>query len=304
MKRIPSLLVVIILGFSLSAFARPKKASKKSSSMQPDVTWTFNYLKDQGFDGEFLNELKNHYDQKSFERVLRLNHLGFLSPPSHQSLITKEAVNKSLQFLQANKKALEKSQKLYNVPPEVISALLWVETRHGNITGQFHVPSVYLHLLQASREKNRKSLLKIAKKSPQSKKYTSKELRDMIKSRSEWRSSWALEELQALQEIHKSNRKNIGGLRGSFAGAFGIPQFIPSSYLAYSASANSSVHPDLFKKADAVLSVGRYLKTHGWKSKRKSTHVKALMKYNNSRDYAESILELSRKIKIRMNAKK
>ncbi|MBY0346075.1 MAG: hypothetical protein K2P98_04330, partial [Neisseriaceae bacterium] len=49
--------------------------------------------------------------------------------------------------------------------------------------------------------------------------------------------------------------------------------------------------------ADAICSVGSYLKKHGWRATRSKTHMAALMKYNNSRDYAEAILKLAEKTK-------
>lgn len=279
------------------------QAAEASRKMKPDTTWAMKELKEKGFKKAYLNTLKKHYDKKSYETVLRLNLLGFLAPPNHMTLVSSKAVDKSVRFLEKNKKTFNSSAKSYDVPPEVIASLLWVETRHGGITGDFHVPSVYLHLLQADREKTRNQLFKIARKNPYSQKYTDEELRKKIQEKAQWRSQWALEQLTALEKMYTEKQKNISKLKGSHSGAFGVPQFIPSSYRSFAVSAKSKKTPDLFKPADAVHSVAKYLMVHGWDNNDPEAQLNALMKYNNSRDYAESILDLSVKVKKRIQEK-
>lgn len=262
----------------------------------PDLNWSVQQLKKNNFDLTFIKIVQKHYDKKSFQQVIRLNTLGFLSPANHMSLISDLALKKSLNFLDKNQETFLNVQKDYDVPSEIISSLLWVETQHGNITGTFHVPSVYLHLLQLSRQKNRAYLFEVARKNPASREIDDKELTRRIKERADRRAKWALEELRALERIHITKQKDIKNLKGSFAGAFGLPQFIPSSYLAF-ASSNAKRSPNLFSIEDSIKSVARYLMIHGWSNSSEDQQVEALMKYNNSRDYAKSIIELAKRIK-------
>ena len=263
---------------------------------KPDINWSLQQLKKKKINSSFLKILKKNYDKKSFTSVIRLNTLGFLSPPNHMSLVSDEAVMKSLDFLNQNKTSFDIALKEYTVPPEIITSLLWVETRHGKITGTFHVPSVYLHLLQLSRQKNQNYLFKIARKSTSSHGISSKDLRKKIKERSIWRAKWALEELIALEKMHHAKQKDLKNLKGSFAGAFGLPQFIPSSYRAFACS-SADRPPNLFTHEDSIQSVARYLMVHGWDNLNTEHQINSLMKYNNSRDYAESIIELAKKIR-------
>ena len=119
----------------------------------------------------------------------------------------------------------------------------------------------------------------------------SKRLRFCLK-----KSDWAFEQLAALEKLYKKDRKLALNLEGSFAGAFGIPQFIPTSYFTYARPFKKAVVSDLYKPEDAISSVGNYLKKTGWNSKKKSKRMKALMHYNNSEDYALSIQDLSNRI--------
>lgn len=280
-----------MLSVAIFSNAAPKK------EMKPDFKWAETQMKQKGLPASFVQMLKTSYDKKSFERVLTLNLLTFMRPPAHMKLVTDDAVANSTSFISKNATAFDAVESRYGVPREVISGLLWIETRHGSLTGSFHVPSVYLHLLQAHRPENRAELLKIALERNTEKKYTRKELVAQIKRRSKSRADWAMEQLQALNHIRNRKMKDLAQLKGSFAGAFGMPQFIPSSYKIWAATNRAEAAPNLFDVEDAILSVGNYLHVHGWKTEVADTHVKALMRYNQSRDYAESILEIARRVR-------
>lgn len=271
------------------------------SQMKADFAWSEAQLLKKGFSPAFVKVLKISYEKKSFAKVLSLNLLGFMSPPSHTKLISDQATNQSRLFIDQHRAAFAKAEADCGVPPEIISSLLWVETRHGHLTGSFHVPSVYLHLLQARREQNRAALLRLARqkndKLEDDRKFKVAELRLKIKERTQRRSDWALEQLEALAFIHQKKMKDLKLLRGSFAGAFGLPQFIPSSYRVWALASKAQAAPNLFEVDDSVMSVANYLKVHGWVSEKAETHVPALMLYNQSRDYADSILEIARRVR-------
>jgi membrane-bound lytic murein transglycosylase B len=288
-----SLISILIFCVSILLSPLPAYSLKK---MTPDLNWSVQQLKKNNLNKSFIEVIQKNYDRKSFDKVIRLNTLGFLAPSNHRSLISDEAVKKSLEFLEKNKATFNVAQSDYIVPPEIITSLLWIETRHGSITGTFHVPSVYIHLLQLSRQKNQKYLFKVARKNSASQEMSTQELVKKISDRTEWRSKWALEQLLALEKIFLSKQKDIKRLKGSFAGAFGLPQFIPSSYRDF-ASSSTSLPPNLFTIEDSILSVARYLMIHGWSNTKEDQQIIALMKYNNSRDYAESIIELAKKVR-------
>ena len=250
-----------------------------------------------GLSKAFINDAIQDYQSESFEPVLRLNLLGFLKPPQHMDLVTPEAVSEAAKFLKQNRKDFEQAQNRFQVSPDVISALLWVETRHGDNVGQYHIVSVFLHLLQADRKANREILTAAAlKQNKDLKEYSSKELRKIMLERTKRKANWAREEIRALAAIHKKGQLNLHTLKGSYAGAFGLTQFLPSSYRDYAKAALSNANPNLMKPSDAIFSVAHYLSRHGWKNQKSKHKVHALMKYNNSRDYADSILEISRRV--------
>lgn len=283
----------LCLCFSMTAHAK-----KKDADFSANKVWVRKELTRMGLSKSFIDESLKHYDQDTFKMVLTLNLLGFLAPPGqHMNHVTPEAVREAGKFIKANKKAFDTAEKTYQVPPSVVSSLMWIETRHGEDVGRFHTVSVYLHLLQADLKQNRAELTKLAiQKNKKDNQYTTAKVKEMMPERTKRKAQWAREQILALAAIRKQKHLNIKTLRGSYAGAFGLPQFIPSSYRTYAVSMKPKATPNLSKPSDAIMSVANYLKKSGWKSKKSTSKVAALMKYNNSRDYADSILAISKRV--------
>ncbi|QLY24129.1 lytic murein transglycosylase [Bdellovibrio sp. KM01] len=290
--RILSVLLFLLIS-STSAWARPVNLKAEDSE------WVETKLKRLGFSNSFSEESAKYYEPKGFKSVVKLNLLGFLTPSgAHLTELDPKAVQKSATFIKANSDAFQAAQKQFGVPAEVVSSLLYIETRHGADMGIFHIVSVYVHLMQVNSPENLKELTRLAiLKNKEIKKYsTTKEVREIMKRRVESKAKWAEEQLIALAEIRKKKHLNLKKLRGSYAGAFGLPQFIPSSYRDFAEALVPESTPDITKPADAIMSVANYLQKSGWKQKNLEAQVTALMKYNNSRDYANGILNISQRV--------
>ncbi|RYZ88082.1 MAG: hypothetical protein EOP06_11595 [Proteobacteria bacterium] len=293
--------VLFLFLFGLIGFAEARPAPKMKAlakTLKPDSAWVERKLARMGFSKGFIKEAVASYEPESFEKTLTLNLLGFLrAPGQHMNLVTPQSVRESTQFILKNKTTFEQTEMKYDVPANVIAALLWIETRHGEDVGTFHTASVYLHLLQADLSANKKVLAKLAlEKNKEERNYTPKALRKLMGERTKKKALWAEEQLIALAAARKEKHLNLKELRGSYAGAFGLPQFIPSSYRSFAQTLEPQSTPDLDTIEDAIVSVGYYLSKHGWKNQEEESKVTALMKYNNSRDYADSILEISRRV--------
>ncbi|MEK2688337.1 lytic murein transglycosylase [Bdellovibrio sp. GT3] len=289
-----TLLALIFTVLACTASAAPTHKDLQAQ----DADWLRQYMLRFGFSKSFTEESVTNYEPKSFGRVVSLNLLGFLTPSgAHLTELDPKAVRKAASFIKENSEAFKTAQQQFGVPAEVVSSLLWIETRHGEDTGSFHIVSVYLHLIQSRNPENLKILTQMALlKNKSVKKYTRPELVALMKKRVESKSKWAEEQLIALAEVRKKKHLNLTELRGSYAGAFGLPQFIPSSYRDFSASLKPDATPNLSNPADAIMSVANYLKQSGWQAKNLEAQITALMKYNNSRDYANGILNISDKV--------
>lgn len=137
-----------------------------------------------------------------------------------------------VEFWHRNMAQLERASELYGVPVEIMVAIIGVETKYGRITGGFKVIN---------------SLSTLAFDYPKRSKFFTGELKHYL----------LLAREQSL-DPHM--------MKGSYAGAMGIPQFIPSSYRAYAVDFNEDGLIDIWENpADAIGSVGNYFKQHGWK---------------------------------------
>lgn len=288
------LLHLFISLFILNVLALSAQAKEKA--LRTDWPYVEKKLKASGFDKKFITDLKKHYEPKHFEMVVKLNVLLFLVTADYHGVqVTEEGVQKVRFFLAKNEKVFQQAEKDYGVSRNIIASLLWMETRHGQNQGVFHVASSFVHLLQADRE-DVKAFLQ--KKAPEYNQKVTAQQRKEIIARTKKKADWALQELKAVATLYKKDRKLAMNLRGSFSGAFGMPQFLPSSYQHWAKASKKGNVADLYKPSDAICSVGNYLKQHGWRWNKNTTHVKSLMKYNNSRDYAEAILKLAEKSKV------
>ncbi len=274
----------------------PASLPMQVSAQMPDTDWAYvrTQLKLAGLSQPFIKDLEKNYETKDFEEVVRLNVLLFLKKSDyHGSQVTDQAASDVADFASEHKDRLKKAEALYGVPGKVVASLLWLESRYGKNLGRFHVPSVYLDLVQAPRSNVQTYLL------TQTGRYidhvTSAQKRKIIK-RTHDKAKFALGELLALQKAFNWKWNLAEDFRGSFSGAFGMPQFLPSSYVHFARAVKPKAQPELSEPDDAIMSVAYFLKMHGWKTRRKSTHVQALRAYNNSLDYANAILTLANKL--------
>jgi membrane-bound lytic murein transglycosylase B len=140
-------------------------------------------------------------------------------------------VEAGVQFHERHAEALQRAAKIYGVPEEIIVAIIGVETVYGRNMGSYRVID---------------ALATLAFDYPPRAEYFRGELENFL--------------LHARQESI-----DILGLKGSYAGAIGIPQFMPGSYIRYAVDFDGDGRRDLTTStSDAVGSVANYLKEHGW----------------------------------------
>jgi membrane-bound lytic murein transglycosylase B len=148
-------------------------------------------------------------------------------------------VDAGVSFWNENAAALARAEATYGVPAEIIVGIIGVETVYGRNTGRFRVMDVLTTLAFAYPETpNREARMRF--------------FRDELEN--------------TLLLARKSNMDPLS-LLGSFAGAVGLPQFMPGSILAYGVDFDADGHVDLRNSAvDAIGSVANFLVQHGWKA--------------------------------------
>ncbi|NVJ51632.1 MAG: lytic murein transglycosylase B [Gammaproteobacteria bacterium] len=145
--------------------------------------------------------------------------------------VTEDRIRLGRQFAKKNADWLLKAKEEFGVEPNVIVAVIGVETYYGRITGSKDVFT---------------SLTTLAFDYPRRK--------DFFQS-----------ELEAYLLLARKEGWDIGETKGSYSGAMGMVQFMPSNYQKLAVDYDQNGHIDLWKSdADAIGSVANYLRYHGW----------------------------------------
>jgi len=167
----------------------------------------------------------------------------------------------------------------------VIAAIMWVETGYGRNFGRQKAASMLASMAAASSDF---SVVAPAVAELGQDHETLAFLRRLAVERGDW----ALNELEALLGYAFANGLDPNVFPGSIYGAIGWGQFMPSNILKYGEDGDGDGRVDIFNKADAIASIGRYLQGHGWAGPQMSEEARreVIMKYNRSGIYVNTVL--------------
>jgi membrane-bound lytic murein transglycosylase B len=196
---------------------------------------------------EFIDEMveKHGFDRESllsqFASANRLDGvLEAIARPAERVLtwkdyrpifVTTKRIRRGNEFLKENREILMRAEKEFGVPAEIITAIIGVETYYGRLSGKTQVFD---------------SLVTLGFDYPP-------------------RSRFFRSELEQFLLLTREEEVDAEDIRGSYAGAMGMPQFISSSYRHYAIDFDGDGKRDLWNNtADAIGSVANYFKVHGW----------------------------------------
>ena len=195
----------------------------------------------------FMNEMvkQHHFDKKQLTAVLseaqfQPQIIASMEKPYEKKtwdvykalFLTPQRVQAGLEFWRANQKALEQAQRQFGVPANVIVAIIGVETLYGKNQGNYRVLD---------------ALTTLAFDYPKRSEFFTKELREYLL-------------------LCREHGVPATKYMGSYAGAMGKPQFMPSSYRFYAVNFAGKGKVDLMSEdRDVISSVANYFHRHGWK---------------------------------------
>lgn len=287
--------LIVLISASVSLLLCCNEKQGDVASMYVDFGFVFQRLSGCDVDSNFINKYRNNPKLQFNERYVKINVTGFLKKTDYSNTYSATSVSKCKEFLQTNMAMLDSAEKKYNVPKEVITAILWIETKFGTVLGNNHLPSVFFSTALVNEEQFLDINLKVVSATDTTDS-TKTELSEKVRKRSISKAKWALDELVSMAKIEKQYGISFDTISGSWAGAFGIPQFLPSSYLGYAVDGDGDGVVNLFNTTDAIHSVANYLAKHHWGNTEKKQR-KAVYSYNNSNDYVDAVLLLTSKIK-------
>lgn len=146
--------------------------------------------------------------------------------------VTDKRIGQGVEFWQENTEVLERASREFGVEPRIIVSIIGVETRFGRNTGSYRVVD---------------ALTTLGFDYPP-------------------RSTFFRKELTQFLLLAREEDKDPLALKGSYAGAMGYGQFIPSSFRAYAVDFDGDGLRDIWgNTTDAIGSVANYFKRHGWR---------------------------------------
>ena len=188
-----------------------------------------------------------------------------------------------------NKETLTKAQKLFGVDPSIIVALLVVETHCGKTTGKELIVNRLSRISNLGGEENlQRNLVEQQLLDPTA-------TLDQVRERATYLETNFYPQLRTLFELHQKGAIDLFSLRGSVAGAFGWPQFLPGTYAKFGTDGDRDGRISLFNPADAIFSVAHYLAALGWNTSISYDEKrKIIWNYNKSDPYIDTVLQLSK----------
>jgi membrane-bound lytic murein transglycosylase B len=221
--------VVIGLTLALAVFAQ----TAHSADVNPEVEeWVLRMEREHQFDAGELRDMLAQF--KPNQTIIKAINTPATSKPwsFFQNLyVTESRVDGGVVFWNEYAELLERARIRYGVPEEVVTSIIGIESQYGKRTGRFQVADALYTLGFAVPR----------------------------------RSKFFRSQFEHFLLLTRENGFDPLEIKGSFAGAMGIPQFIPSSYRDYAVDFDGDGRTDLWNSvADAVGSVANYLSRFGW----------------------------------------
>ena len=236
MSRIMEILVMLTLIFSsFSVSADDAKNELREPYVQRESMQTFieELVENRGFDRAWLESilLEAEYKQNIIDLMNRTAEGTWTWTRYRSNFLDEERISSGVKFWRENADAIRKASAIYGVPEEIIVSIIGVETRYGAVMGRTRILD---------------ALVTLGFDYPRREKFFKKEL------------------TQFLLMLREEGLDPFG-IRGSYAGAMGFGQFMPSSYRAYAVDFDGDGVRDLLNnKTDAIGSVAAYISRHGW----------------------------------------
>jgi membrane-bound lytic murein transglycosylase B len=235
----------------------------------------------------------------SDERVPAFDGLLFSPAPresraQYRGLLKRRSVEAAERCAAAHADALEAAERATGVSASVVAAILHVESHCGANTGKAIVLYRLARLAMANEPQNVARNLSrwtgpdgvIDPASAEALRARARYLEDVFYP--EVRATFAAADRMGVDPLD---------IRGSSAGAFGLPQFLPGSFVAFGSDGDGDGRVSLYEPADAAASAARFLASYGWRpGLTRAQKRQVIWHYNRSDAYIDTVLALAARI--------
>lgn len=239
-RTIEIVLACVLLAATPAAYAAPTSKSKHAAPASATYA-------DRADVRAFIEEMhaEHGFDRRALRRIFAAAHFQpqivaamqrpLLEPPKwyeySPQFLSPKRIDGGVAFWREHAATLERAERDFGVPPEIVVAIIGVETFYGRNTGRHRVID---------------ALCTLAFDYPR-------------------RASFFRGELKSFLLLTRDAGISPLEAKGSFAGAIGLPQFMPGSYRNFAVDFDDDGHADLWRSADdAIGSVANFLLRHDW----------------------------------------
>jgi membrane-bound lytic murein transglycosylase B len=248
-------------------------------------------LINDGFDEATIRNIYRRPEVAFETRGVSLYFVHHESKVNYEQYTEKPLIQRARKYMQKYEAELAKTEKSYGVDPTVITAIILIESQFGKLLGNSSILNTLSTMAALSDPAVRENLWQKLSGEPEL-------TREKFDEKADIKANWAYRELKSfLNHVTEEGYDPIG-INGSFAGAMGIAQFMPSNIPELAKDGNGDGRIDLFNHADAIASIAFYLKRHGWKPGISRTRAeKVIHHYNHSERYVTAVLKISELLK-------
>ncbi|GAB6095881.1 hypothetical protein JCM14469_21340 [Desulfatiferula olefinivorans] len=274
------------------ADARGNFSDSPSPGRNPDHFTTLKQrLVDDGIDAEAVGRIYASPDvffDSEGTGLFFIHNEGILN---YERFANKTAIHRARKYIDRHRAHFETIEKQFGVDKTVITAIILVETGLGTYMGKRRVINTLSTMAALNDEAALNHLwdsLSDENRLP----------REQFEKKAERKSAWAFTELKAFIRYTEKEKLDPTAINGSYAGAMGIAQFMPSNILLLAMDGNKDGVIDMFDHEDAIASIANYLKHYGWhETINDEKAFKVLYAYNHSSYYVNILLKISNLLK-------
>jgi peptidoglycan lytic transglycosylase B len=222
-------LLTVCFSISINAAEQNYADHKKSKQFIDKM------VSEHGFDRGYLQKLMADTLRKQsiLDAIARPAEKTKAWKEYREIFVTQTRIEQGREFMSRYQAALTRAEREFGVPQEIITAIIGVETRYGRNKGSYRVVD---------------ALATLGFDYPPRGKFFSRELEEFLL-------------------LVKEQKFDVRKVKGSYAGAMGFGQFMPSSYRHYAVDFDGDGIADIVENPiDAIGSVANYFKSHGWKA--------------------------------------
>ena len=281
---------ILTIGFMLMMLFTPSQSFETKRNNNHFASLVAQLVND-GFDKETIQVIY-HNSKVAFEaKGVSLFFIHSEERLDYDQYSVTSQIKKARSYMNKHHAALSLAEKTYGVDKEVITAIILIETQCGTLLGSRSVLNTLSTLASLFDMQVREKLWKEISHTPEL-------TRRKFDQKADKKSKWAYRELKAFLNHALLEKFDPVAIKGSYAGAMGISQFMPSNIPELAKDGNNDGSIDLFNHADAIASIAYFLKHHGWKpglSRQKAEKV--VHHYNHSERYVKAVLKISKLLK-------